>query len=209
MVNNFELFFTHDEEILNLIPNSRLVIFSSCPNYARNEKDRSWLEKQYLLKSRNISFLSSNKEMCELHKLRKPVAKICKYTGLADVYGRIDGGEYIDNLEDVFRTYRYSIIMENDISRFYWSERLSDCFMAQTVPILLGATGIGEFFNLDGIVSISIDDCDHIDDVLKKCDESDYHMRLPAILDNFERIQKFRMNPWDYLYKTYIDVNDF
>ena len=63
--------------------------------------------------------------------------------------------------------------------------------MAQTIPIYLGATEIGNFFNLDGIIQIGVDDCEHIENILAKCTPEEYERRLPAVLDNFNRVKLY------------------
>jgi hypothetical protein len=70
-----------------------------------------------------------------------------------------------------------------------------------TVPIYLGAERIGDFFNLDGIIQINPEEALHIEDVLKRCSVRDYESRLPAILDNYKRAQKY-LEMGDYLYES-------
>ena len=40
----------------------------------------------------------------------------------------------------------------------------------------------------------------NLDNVLKQCTKEEYERRLPAILDNYERVQCYR-NMQDYLYE--------
>ena len=47
----------------------------------------------YQKKNKNISILSSDKTMCELHTLRIETAKYLKRNHLADTYGTFDGGQ--------------------------------------------------------------------------------------------------------------------
>jgi hypothetical protein len=72
-----------------------------------------------------------------------------------------------------------------------------------TVPIYLGASKIDHFFNPDGIIFLKTTDLDSIDKILKKCTEREYERRLPAVLDNFQRVQPY-LNANDWLFKTYL-----
>lgn len=59
------------------------------------------------------------------------------------------------------------------------------------VPIYMGASKIGEFFNTDAIIEISPKDVDNIDEILRRCNEFDYQSRLEAVKDNYHRVLKY------------------
>ena len=203
--NEFDLLFTFDIDILETINNARLVPF--CANYWYGEIDRNikLSRDNYLRKDKNISILSSHKKSCELHLLRKALAFKCRDQKLADAYGTFDTGEKGSLIppERTLEKYRYSIIIENDITPYFFTEKITNCFAAETIPIYLGATKIHEFFNPDGIINISVKDAQNIEHVLKQCTPAEYERRLPAILDNFERVKKFR-SMYDYMFAKYL-----
>lgn len=198
--HDFVKIFTFDDRVLNDISNSRFYPCAAAPVY--KEKEKNLDDREYEKKERNISFLSSNKSMCEMHKKRIDTAKYCHRNKLADVYGRAIGGEYV-KIEDVLENYRFSIIIENDQTDYYFTEKITNCFVAQAIPVYLGARKIGEFFNPDGIITISEKDLENIEVVLKQCTKAEYERRLPAILDNYQRVQEYR-NMQDYLYEHYL-----
>ena len=154
----FDAIFTHDDKLLENIPNAKFVPFCAEPWYGRNVEKLEEANTNYQRKLYNISIISSDKEKCEMHRLRKNCAIKCKEKGLADTYGTFDGGNYVLNIEDVLSDYRYSIVIENDISKYYFTEKLTSCFVAQTVPIYCGAEDIGKFFNINGIIFVIKDD---------------------------------------------------
>jgi hypothetical protein len=125
---------------------------------------------------------------------------ICKRNGWADTFGTFDGGPYID-ISETLKDYRYTIAFENEISPYFFTERLTSSFITMTVPIYLGAERIGDFFNPDGIIQIKPEEVHHIEDILKQCSVRDYESRLPAILDNYKRAQKY-LEMGDYLYES-------
>lgn len=106
------------------------------------------------------------------------------------------------SVETTLQDYRYSIIIENDITPYFFTEKITNCFISQTIPIYLGATQIHKFFNPDGIITISLEDLDRLGDILKQCTPQEYERRLPAILDNFERVKEYSSS-WDWLYLHY------
>ena len=192
--NEFEAVFTYDEEILDTFSNAKFVPFAADHWYKEDENN-------YKSKSKNISILASNKKSSKFHKLRKNLALKCKKEKLADTFGKFDGGPYAA-LKDTLKDYRFSIVVENDVTQLYFTEKITNCFAAQTVPIYLGAKKIDKFFNPDGIIQISLDDVDDIEKILAQCTTEEYERRLPAILDNFERVKEYA-NFSDYIYEKY------
>lgn len=193
--NEFDAVFTFDEEILGTFSNAKFVPFAA--GYWYGEMDR----ENYKHKNKNISILASNKNSAELHKIRKQLALKCKKENLADTFGTFDGGPYA-TLEDTLKNYRFSIVVENDMRELYFTEKITNCFAAQVIPVYLGAQRISEFFNADGIIQISLNDVDNIEKILAQCTPEEYERRLPAVLDNFERVKKYE-NFSDYIYEKY------
>lgn len=199
----FDAVFTYDDKLLERIPNARFVPFVAEPWYGKTITGIENIADNYQRKSRNISIISSNKEQCEMHRLRKLTALKCKREHLADTYGTFDHGEYVEIYEDVLKEYRYSIVIENDITKYYFSEKLTSCFAAQTIPVYCGAEDIGKFFNTDGMIRMKKDDLENIEDILLQCNEKNYEERVPAILDNYERVKAYQ-SCWDYMYINYL-----
>lgn len=220
---NFDLLFTFDAQILSTISNARFVPFAanvwygfniegtmfdgSKAGFSGDGKSKAGFTispENFKNKTKNISMISSAKEMSQMHRVRKKLAFYCKEHGLADTYGKFDGSPYVE-IERPFEHYRYSIVVENGIEPFYFTEKIMNCFAAQTIPIYLGATEIGRFFNADGIIQIGLKDCDHIENILKRCTVEEYERRLPAVLDNFNRAMRATMQTrFDDLYVKYI-----
>ena len=196
---DFDLIFTYDEEILNKYENARFVPLCASVWYGKEIGGGIITGDAFKYKTKNISILSSDKVMCELHKTRIQMAIKCKQLGLADTYGTFDGGNLLKTAETL-TDYRYSIAIENIISPLFFTEKITNCFAAMTVPIYIGATDINNFFNPDGIIKINPDDIDNLENVLKQCSEKDYLERLPAIIDNYNRV--FEVSDISYcLYK--------
>ena len=94
-------------------------------------------------------------------------------------------------------------MVENTLSDYFFCEKITNCFAAQTIPVYLGARKIDEFFNADGIIKIENLDIDALESILRQCTEEEYLNRLPAVLDNYRRAQEY-LNMDDYLYTHYL-----
>ena len=125
----FRYIFTYDEQILQENENARFY------PVAAGIWNHDIKEGLYQKKDRDLSILSSDKVMCDLHRFRLELARMCKREALADTYGRFDGGEYVKSVDETLNRYRFALIIENDISDYYFSERLTSCVAAQTSPL--------------------------------------------------------------------------
>ena len=193
----FKYILTYDEQILNAVENARFYPIAAG---IWNQEMKTGLSEK---KDRDVSILSSDKVMCELHRFRLALAKMCKAERLADTYGRFDGGDYVKSVDETLDRYRFSFIIENDISDYYFSERLTSCLASQTIPIYVGARKISEFFNTDGMILLEKPDLELAKEALKKCNRQTYEEKLQAVLENYERVQEYR-NMQDYLYEHYL-----
>lgn len=138
VANQYEYVFTHDSELLAVLPNAKPILWGNV-----------WCRCENPKKTKLISMTSSDKEMCDLHKERKRIAR--KYKDKIDVYGTIDGGNYCNPI-DTLEPYMYSVVIENYIDDLWFTEKICNCFATKTIPIYYGARDIGEYFNESGII---------------------------------------------------------
>ena len=192
--------FTFSDRVLDKYSNA-VFLPASGLWYGTRENGGIIDERLYEKKDKNISVVASNKTQTKYHKLRLEIARKAKETGMADAYGAFCGNR-IEKKGDALQPYRYSIAVENDVKPYYFTEKILDCFASMTVPVYLGATKIGDYFNEDGIITIKENELDQLDQILKQCSEKDYFSRLDAIKDNFERVKQYRCME-DYLMKHY------
>ncbi|MBQ6568469.1 MAG: hypothetical protein IJL80_15590, partial [Treponema sp.] len=123
-----------------------------------------------------------------------------KSSGRVDVFGGFEGGKWMPYKSMSLKDYRFQIVVENDITPYYFTEKILDCFAAMTIPVYLGARRIGDFFNPDGIITIDKDSS--IESILCQCTEESYKERLDAVKENFRRVLRY----WsvdDMLYETF------
>lgn len=185
----FECIFTHSDKLLNQYSNAKFLPPSGVwyGNYYSNIQmsDMQYERKQY-----NVSLVSSNKEYCDLHVFRKELALSFKRNGLVDTFGTFDGGKNV-LIDDTLQNYRFSIVIENKVSDYYFTEKILNCFAAMTIPIYVGANKINEFFNEDGIIKVKELTIEAVEKIVKHCTEEYYNEHLEAVLDNYNRVQEF------------------
>ncbi|MCR5765172.1 MAG: hypothetical protein K6G09_04240, partial [Treponema sp.] len=181
---DFDYIFTFSEKLLEKLPNAKFVPFCTSPWYGSEKYGGILTPDACNHKTKNISVMASLQNSTECHKLRIAIAKKCRDQKLADTFGAFDGGPYLDKIDHVFAPYRYSIIIENDVKPYYFTEKITNCFASMTIPVYYGAEKIDDFFNPDGIIKITPKDYDNIEDFLKQCTEQNYLDRLDAVKDN-------------------------
>lgn len=199
---DFDLIFTYNADILNKYDNARFVPFCATLWYGTNLGGGILNPKSYENKTKNVSIVSSNKVQCELHKARLNLARYLKRNNLSDTFGTFDGGKAI-KISESLTDYRFSFAIENICEPYFFTERILNCFASMTIPIYLGAIEIGKFFNTDGIIQITLKDLDNIENILKQCTKEEYEARIPAMIDNYNRVQQY-FNVWDKLYEDYL-----
>lgn len=190
LLKEFDKIFTYDEKMLNDLSNASFFPAAATVWYKKGNLSLED-ENNYERKSKNLSIISSHKKMCEMHTVRSGVAWECKKRNDVDTYGTFDGSAWSPSIDEVFKDYRFSIVIENDITDYYYTEKILNCFAAQTIPVYLGARKIDQYFNGDGIISITLDDLKDLDKMVSKCTIEEYNQRIPAILDNYKRVKRY------------------
>ena len=200
---DFDLIFTHYTEFLEKYDNARFYNPFAYTWGVLKDKNGKMPDDIMSFKTKKISMLSSDLLMCDLHKLRYELANKCKRLNLADTYGTFDGGRYV-NFSETVLNYKYSIVIENYLDEYWFTEKILNCFAYMCIPIYLGASKIDKFFNPDGIIKISINDLDNIENILKQCTEENYLSRLDAVKENYYKSLQYQYT-LDILYKKYIE----
>ena len=90
---------------------------------------------------------------------------------------------------DFFESSKFHIAVENSRQKNYFTEKLIDCFASKTVPIYYGCPNIGDWFNMDGMITFQ--DLDELELIIRKLDADAYNWRKDAIEENYEIAKKF------------------
>lgn len=200
LAKEFDAVFTFDEKLLEKLPNAKE--FCQCAQINFFGEDANSVNCEQKIK--NISICSSKKCSCDLHRLRYEWALKFKNNPTlgVDTFGSFAGGGFC-SVFDYLRDYRYSIVVENAVLPYWFTEKILNCFATRTVPIYVGHKKILERFNADGIILIEPKNYANIEKIIKQCSAADYANRLPAIEDNLRRVQTY-MNSFDRLYEQYL-----
>ena len=188
----FRYIFTHDSELLKL-PNAKRILFGGV--YEFND----------VPKTKGISFCSSNKAMCELHRKRMRLAR--ELEGVVDCMGTYNGGKKVSTY-DIHAPYRFSVIIENYIDDYWFTEKICNCFANKCVPIYYGARKIDEFFNASGIIRAK-----SIEDMRSWIHKIQYWINLevwynnmmPVINENYELVKQYTCFE-DWFYNEYKEL---
>lgn len=111
-----------------------------------------------ILKTKELSVISSNLCFLEGHKLR--FAFINKLIGhfkdKMDVYGR--GFRPFEDKFEVLAPYKYSIAIENSSVPGYFTEKITECYLAHTMPVYYGCPNIQDYFDHQSLIQIDVHD---------------------------------------------------
>ncbi len=204
---DFDAIFTHSDVLLRDLPNARFAP-PAFLWYGTRFGGGLHADAQYEKKTRLVSFVSSGKAMCLLHEQRLAAARyfLSHPEKHVDVMGTIDGGKSI-HIAESLSEYAYSVIFENYISSFFFTEKILNCFASMTVPIYWGASKISDFFNPDGILQLKSSSPEDVEAAICQCSEADYHARLPAIKENYQKVFTYRSGEY-YIRKNYLDLDN-
>jgi len=201
VINSFDGIFTHSDRLLDKYNNTYFIPGSSVW-YGGTAGGGILNEEIYRSKTKLISLVTSSKAQCELHKYRMQLAEWLYDNEKVDVMGTFKGGKYI-SISESLSSYRYSIVVENNITSCYFTEKLLNCFAAMTIPIYIGAKDIACYFNTDGIIQIDPGmKKNDIISIVNGCTEELYTEKTDFIKDNYRRVQNYQCIE-DYIFKYY------
>lgn len=111
-------------------------------------------------KTKLISVITSNKAFTQGHLDRiKFVEKLKeRYGDKIDIFGR--GYNDFADKWDVLAPYKYHIVIENSSQPYYWTEKISDCYLAETFPFYYGCTNLSDYFPSESFQPIDIHNFD-------------------------------------------------
>lgn len=132
-------------------------------------------------KEKNMSCIASKLQQFKGHRLRFSfINMLKKQIPAIDFFGK--GSNYIKDKMDGLLSYRYSIAIENTTAPYYFTEKITDCFLAYTIPVYYGCKNIGKFFPEKSFIQVDIQEpLKAIEKVKQVMEYDDWHVRLPAL----------------------------
>ncbi len=140
---------SYHQQLLNHIPNGLFLPFGTTwvPEYADLD----------ITKTRTMSLIASGKRDHTGHQLRHRLVDYVQATGLdVAILGR--GYAPFERKSDGLAPYRFSVVIENVREENYFSEKLVDAVLCETVPIYWGCPNLADFIDTDGMIVCETED---------------------------------------------------
>lgn len=192
----FDCILTYDSELLKL-PNAKFrnggyeVVLNKNVHTQEYPKLQDDSLQQLYYKTKLVSFITSNKTITEGHRFRVSCVNALKHNNIAvDIKGV--GYDEITGKIEALRDYKFSIAIENGISDNYFTEKILDCFLTGTIPIYCGCSNIGEFFDINGIITFNT--IDELVNILNNIEQFDCNLKYESIQHNYNIAKQFAYN---------------
>ena len=145
-------------------------------------------------KTKLISVITSNKAFTQGHLDRIRFVEKLKahYGDQLDVFGR--GFRSFDDKWDVLRPYKYHIVIENTSQRYYWTEKISDCYLAETFPFYYGCTNLDDFFPGESFLRINVREPEKSIEIIDKAIKAE---KFEASVDVLAECKKRVLNEYN------------
>lgn len=92
------------------------------------------------------------------------------------------------------RPYKYHVVIENSSEPFYWTEKIGDCFMAETYPLYYGCTRLEEYFPAGSFTPIDICDFDSAKAAIDHAIATDAYGRATTLLHECKELMLGKYN---------------
>jgi hypothetical protein len=148
-----------NHEFYDLILTFNNNVLSECSNAVLFTNNGVWTqESDTSQKKFAVSFLTSEKTMCDGHRFRVATfERLQQYLaggGALPLPATMHKSPpYLSDKRSMLVPFQYAISIQNSRQHNYFSEILLDCFATKTVPVFWGCANIGQLFNSDGILA--------------------------------------------------------
>lgn len=140
-------------------------------------------------KSRDISVICSNVDFLASHRRRIRFVERLRehFKDRIDFFG--EGWRPIPDKWDAIAPYRYHIAIENSPWPDYWTEKLSDTFLAGALPIYGGCPNIAKYFDPESIIAIDIRHPDRAIQIIEHAlANNEYEKRRELVWQSRQRV---------------------
>lgn len=185
VVRRFPLVFTHQRELLMRGAPFLPLMFGTNWLGIRDDRATAGALVEPIAKHGRVSFIGSLEHAdTGAYRFRREVAEYALRRGGIDCYGK--GIRPLPGKREAIAPYRFSIAMENASADHYFSEKLVDCLLLQTVPIYFGCPGIGELFDPRGMLMFQ--SLEELDAIIARLDDGLYEAMRPHVLANQRKV---------------------
>lgn len=177
--SKFSRIYSFDPVVLASCANSELFCFGSCWVLEEHEETRNPFG---LAKDFEVSYIRSQKRHLPGHLFRDEIDEVL---GAGHAFRLLFPRERIPQKQPLFARAMFHVAAENSRHPNYFTEKLIDCFASFTVPIYWGCPNIGDYFDRAGM--LTFESAAELTDILARLRPSDYHERVPSLLENYKR----------------------
>jgi glycosyl transferase family 10 (putative fucosyltransferase) len=171
---------TFNSDLLRRLPNA--ILFPYGTTWVPEWRDLP------MSKTGMCSLIASEKRDSTGHKMRHSIVDWVRATGQdVEIMGR--GYTPFERKSDGLAPYRYSVVIENVQEKNYFSEKLIDSILCNTVPIYWGCPNLSEFIATDGLIL-----CNTREDLqlaIENMSAADFESRLPNIQALQPQVQQY------------------
>lgn len=152
VLRRFSLVFTHQRHLLDQRGAFRPLHFGTNWIGVTDDASTRGIQDEHPAKSRQVSFVGSLEHAdIGAYLFRREIAEFAVSRGDVDCFGR--GIRPIDGKREAIAPYRFSIAMENAAADDYFSEKLVDCLLLETVPIYFGWPSVATQLDERGLLA--------------------------------------------------------
>lgn len=175
--SSFDCILTWSQKILDSCQNAILLPWGTTflhKNY--RFKELAVMEKKF-----ELSFICGHKNYTQGHKLRHTLFEKFKHI-------EIPVKKYYTTEEPkeiCFRNSMFHLAVENTRNQNYFTDKIVDAFLTNTIPIYWGCPNIGDFFDERGM--IILDSEEDFVSLVNNLTEEDYYSRKKYMEDNYIR----------------------
>lgn len=177
--------------------------------------DYNFLKSQVLApdKTSGLAVINSNIYSLPGHKLRADfITDLCNSKFDFNLYGGSKWSkfnQYIDTAPrgkwPIYSTSRYTLVIENEVAPYYWSEKITDAILCWSMPIYFGCPNLSDYLPKGSYINIDITQKDAINK-LQKIVESDYY---ETNLDNLAKARELILDKYNLLNFIDQELNDY
>jgi len=161
---------SYNEALLAAIPNG--IFFPFGTTWVPEWRDLD------IRKTHMTSLIASKNMSQDGHMFRHEMVDWVRAESLdVEVIGR--GYKPFDVKSDGLAPYRFSVVIENTREQNYFTEKLIDSILCETVPIYWGCPNIDRFFDTSGMVICETKE--QVRAAVRDASEALYHAKLPAL----------------------------
>ena len=183
----FSKFFTNSDDLIK-----RGGVYTPSPPYVHFHIGKSWdylYKIQRPKKTVDVGIIVSDLIDLEGHRKRLDFIKKIDESDLdIAIWGRGEGLNRYKNYKgyvwskwEAYEKCKYTIVIENSYSDYYWTEKLVDSILAYSLPFYYGGKLAEKYIPSDAFIPIDIDN-ENVLDYIKKCIKNNsYESKISSI----------------------------